>query len=106
MEYPVRERMDGREDERAEHRDPETMHLETLDHSAQEPEEETIDDEREDAEGQEVERQGQDEEDRLHGDVHQPPEERQDERGAEARDSDARNDVRQCEKRQSAYEPF
>ena len=51
--------MDDREDDRSEQRGGKRFHIESLDESAEHPEEESIDDKREDTEGQEIDRQGQ-----------------------------------------------
>ena len=100
------EGIDDREDERPEHGDPEPVHLETLDHSAQNPEEETVDNEGEDAERQEIERQRKQYQDRLDSDIDHAPQKRQKQRRTEALHADTLYDVRQREKRERTDQPF
>ena len=70
-----------------------------------EPEEQAVDDEDEQAQGEDRERQREQDEDRAGDGVDQPEHERDDQRGVEALDLDAAEEVRQREQRQRVDDP-
>lgn len=90
----VEEPVDDAHQERKRHGPDESVeksvHFESLDHAAEEPEEEAIDDQRKETEGDEVNRERQEHKNRFYGETEKPPEEREEKGCLPAGDAHAR----------------
>ena len=106
MERPVGDHTDSREDEGTEHRSPESVHFKSLDHSSEEPEEETIDNESKDTKCQEIDRQCQHQKNRFDGHIHYPPQHSQYESRPETFHTNPRYEIRENEKRCRTSQPL
>ena len=81
------------------------MHLKSFDDAPKEPQKKTVDNKGKNSQGQDIERQSENDEERLDGDVDQPPQERQNKRRSKTFYRNPRHDIGQGQKTESTHHP-